>query len=96
MPLILVDLPGGESPFGSLDNEVRHITNSGRDKTSVTLDPSVYVVPGELSDEPAVFAREEDAEAFAATYNPPLGVYRLLICDAEVGAQMVADRLEDE
>lgn len=92
MPLILIELPGGESPLGDLDNEVRHIENSGRDKTSVTLDPVVYVVPGELSDEPAVFAREEDAESFANTYDPPRGVFKLLICDAEMSAQMVADR----
>lgn len=72
----------------------------GEDRVSVTVDPSVYVVPSELSDLSSVFAHEEDAEAYsnacASEHIMPRGVFRLLICDSKVTAEMVADRAEED
>jgi hypothetical protein len=55
--------------------------------------PEVYVVrPDDASEDVAVFAREEDAEAFRATFEHVGDVEHAIICDPELAARMIADR----
>lgn len=58
---------------------------------------TVYVAVPEPPDaEPAVFATEQAADAFAATYTDEAPVYGLLVCDGDLAATMVAERIDDD
>ncbi len=72
--------------------DITIVANAGPERD----EPVVWVVPGELSDPPAVFRDQEDAERFAATYDPPRAVESLIVCNAETAAKMVAEREDDE
>lgn len=99
MPIIMIELDSDartRSIRSRILEVLRDNDSSGRQDWSVTVDPSVYVVPGELSEDPAVFAREQDAQAFVDTYDPPRHVAHLLVCDAKLAAEMVGERRDDD
>lgn len=61
-------------------------------------DPQVHVVrPNDPAEDIAAFMYEEDAEAFAATYDDEAGdVERVTVCDRALAAKMIAEREEEE
>lgn len=60
-------------------------------------EPVVFVVrPNDPMEDVAAFEREEDAEAFAATYEHVGPVERVTICDAELAAELIAARNDDD
>ena len=68
-----------------------------------TFDPpdsprEVFVVrPPDASEDVAVFERERDAHAFWRTYGEAISdIERAVVCDAELAARMIAERLADE
>lgn len=59
--------------------------------------PEVYVVSS-VDDDPAVFARKEDAEAYFATFDEDAMAKpaALIVCDEALGAKMIAERETDQ
>lgn len=57
---------------------------------------TVYVVHSYVADdEPAVFAKEQDAQAFAATYEPEAAIMSLMVAGPGLAAEMIAERTDD-
>lgn len=73
--------------------------NRQRSDTCLPDDLSVYVVrPDDPSEDVAVFMREEDAEAFAATYDdssPAGDIERCVVADPGTARKMVDQRIEE-
>lgn len=58
--------------------------------------PVIYVVTGfnDATEGAAVFVRQEDAAAFAQTYDSAC-VQRVTVCDATLAAELIASRSDD-
>lgn len=91
-----------EMSGGGLDGGMPEIQVCLNDATLYDREPggelsyqTIYVVASELSDPPAVFASRIKAEQFAETYDPPRNVDALLVCEAELADQMIAERAEE-
>jgi hypothetical protein len=93
MTLILIDLPEYINVPAVVADLTKNFT--GLDVT-VEIGPNVYVVEHESNTEqPAVFARHEDAEAYTRQFSLELGIERVTIADAATAALMIAEQ-DDE
>lgn len=79
-----------EGLFGDTDSD-RALT-----KAAIKADQQVFVVYAYSSDDdPVVFADALQAQEYAATFESA-SWYQLLVCDAELGAEMIAGRKDDD